>query len=83
MRPPWDKKPGADLCSQGLRSGPTCRSGMRIDLVHSRTPQNSQNQTLPIRHAFAEMANTKGATRVTPFAVCFGARVEITLKHRV
>jgi hypothetical protein len=31
----------------------------------------------------AETANTKGATRVTPFAACFGAPVEITLKQRV
>jgi hypothetical protein len=31
----------------------------------------------------AETANTKGATRVTPFALCFGAPVEITLKQRV
>jgi hypothetical protein len=32
---------------------------------------------VPIRHVFAETANTKGATRVTPFVVCFGAPVEI------
>jgi hypothetical protein len=32
-----------------------------------------QKQPLPIRHAFAETAITKGATRVTPFAFCFGA----------
>jgi hypothetical protein len=31
----------------------------------------------------AETANTKGVTRVTPFAVCFGAPAWITLKHRV
>ena len=34
-----------------------------------------QKQTLPIRDVFAETANTKGATRATPFAVCFGAPV--------
>jgi hypothetical protein len=43
--------------------------------ISSFSTELGQKQTLPIRHVLAETANTKGATRVTPFAVCFGAPV--------
>jgi len=42
------KEPGADLCSQSLRFSLTCRSGMRIGRVHSRTPRNGQNRPIEL-----------------------------------
>src|SRR5258708_5714832 len=42
-----------------------------------------RKKILPIRHVFANTANTKGATRVTPLVFCLGSPVGITLKFRV
>jgi hypothetical protein len=56
-----------------LRRSQKVRSGS--ETARLRGSLSGQKQTLPIRHVFAETANTKGATSVTPFAVCFGAPV--------